>query len=89
MREGLGGLDHVDALLRLYGVDPAAVPIPLKRPHHVKRSGLGRAIMDALREHGPLTGAALAAKVGRGLSARRDLEAHLQGASRDEGSPGE
>ncbi len=66
VREEREGVEHVDALLRMWGVDPASLPIPAKRPKHFKRSGLRRAILDALRS-GPLTGAELAARVGDGL----------------------
>ncbi len=67
VRDGLQGVEHADALLRLWGTDPASLPVPLKRPRHFKRSGLRRAILAALRESGPQTGAELAKRVGDGL----------------------
>lgn len=66
VRDEREGVEHVDALLRAWGTDPATLPIPAKWPKHFKRSGLRRAILDTLR-NGPLTGAELAGKVGDGL----------------------
>lgn len=67
VRDGAEGLDHVDALLRLRGVDPESLPMPQKRPKHFARGRLRIAIMEALRD-GPMTGADLARRVqGNGL----------------------
>lgn len=66
-RDGAEGLAHVDALLRLHGVDPASLPMPDKRPKHFARGKLRIAVMEALRL-GPMTGAELARRVqGNGL----------------------
>jgi hypothetical protein len=67
VRDGAEGLDHIDALLRLRGVDPDSLPMPEKRPKHFPRGKLQIAVMEALRE-GPMTGADLARRVqGNGL----------------------
>jgi hypothetical protein len=67
VRDSAEGLDHIDALLRLRGVDPDSLPMPEKRPKHFARGKLRIAIMDALRG-GPMTGADLARKIqGNGL----------------------
>ncbi len=69
LRDGAPGLEHVDALLRLRGVNPASLPIPRKKPKHFRRGELRRAILTELRG-GPLTLPELAARVGDGLSRR-------------------
>lgn len=67
VRDGADGLEHIDALLRLRGVDPDSLPVPDKRPKHFARGKLRIAIMEALRD-GPMTGADLARRVqGNGL----------------------
>ena len=67
VRDNGEGLSHVDALLRLRGVDPETLPIPDKRPKAFKRSGLRQRVLAELRD-GPLTGAELARRVrGNGL----------------------
>jgi hypothetical protein len=67
VREGQDGLEHVDALLRLRGVDPDSLPMPAKRPKHFARGKLRIAVMEALRD-GPMTGADIARRVqGNGL----------------------
>lgn len=57
------GLEHVDALLRLRGIDPEARLIRSPRPRRFKRGHLTRAVLRALRD-GPQTTAQIAAKVG-------------------------
>ena len=54
-REGLDGAEHVDALLRLRGHDPADRPIPAKVPKAFRRGELTRVILGALRDR-PRTG---------------------------------
>ena len=67
VREGQDGLNHVDALLRLRGVDPDSLPMPAKMPKHFARGKLRVAVIGALRD-GPLTGAEIARRVqGNGL----------------------
>ena len=61
-REGLDGAEHVDALLRLRGHDPAARSIPAKVPKAFRRGELTRVILGALRD-GPRTGRELAQAV--------------------------
>ena len=61
-RGGLEGAEHVDALLRLRGHDPAARPIPAKVPKAFRRGELTRVILGALRD-GPRTGRELAQAV--------------------------
>ena len=61
-REGLEGAEHVDALLRLRGHDPADRPIPAKVPKAFRRGELTRVILGALRD-GPRTGRELAQAV--------------------------
>ena len=70
VREEMGGVEHVDALLRLWGTDPATLLVPQKRPKHFGRSGLRRALLAAMREHGPQTGAELARRIADGLEPR-------------------
>lgn len=67
VRDGQDGLDHVDALLRLRGVNPDSLSMPAKRPKHFARGKLRVAVMEALRG-GPMTGADIARRVqGNGL----------------------
>ena len=61
-RECLDGSEHVDALLRLRGHDPADRPIPAKVPKAFRRGELTRVILGAL-EDGPRTGWELAQAV--------------------------
>lgn len=62
VRDRAEGLGHVDALLKLRGVDPASLPMPEKRPKHFARGKLRIAILEALRL-GPMTGAELARRM--------------------------
>ena len=63
VREGLDGLNHVEALLRQRGVDPEAQHIPRKQPaDKFQHAELKRLVLDALRS-GPQTGEAIAAHV--------------------------
>ena len=50
VRDGLEGLEHVDALLRLRGCDPEAVHVPRKTKRTFKRGELRRAMLAALRD---------------------------------------
>ena len=59
MREGRKGLEHVDALLRLRGVDPASRVIHAKQPKHFARGTLQRSVLGALRD-GPARGSEIA-----------------------------
>ena len=47
IREGLDGLEHVDALLRLRGLDPEAVHVPAKRVEAFRHGEFKRAVLDA------------------------------------------
>lgn len=55
LRSDLAGLEHIEALMRLRGFDPASQPIAQHRPRKFKRGHLNRAILNALRD-GPKTG---------------------------------
>lgn len=59
VRDELDGLEHVDALLWLYGVDPEARPIAQKRPRVYRRMGLRKAVRRSLAG-GPKTTRAIA-----------------------------
>lgn len=62
IREGAEGLEHIDALLRLRGVDPESLPVPQKFPKTFKRGQLTQAILRELRD-GPLRGSELARRL--------------------------
>ncbi|MSU90690.1 hypothetical protein GE300_13875 [Rhodobacteraceae bacterium 2CG4] len=62
IREGQDGLAHVEALLRLRGVDPGDYYVPQKVPKHFARNKLRTALLGELRE-GPKTGPELARAV--------------------------
>ncbi len=62
VREGAEGLEHIDALLRLRGVDPESLPVPQKFPKTFKRGQLTQAILRELRD-GPLRGSELARRL--------------------------
>ncbi len=68
-REGLPGMEHVEALLEQWGVDPDTLTSPRKRPKLFAKGELRRLVLDALRE-GPQTGRQIADKV---EAARPDL----------------
>ncbi len=48
IRDGLGGLEHANALLLARGVDPEALPVPRKQPKRFRRGALRMAILRAL-----------------------------------------
>jgi hypothetical protein len=62
VREGAEGLEHIDALLRLRGVNPESLPLPQKFPKTFKRGHLTQAILRELRD-GPLRGSELARRL--------------------------
>ena len=62
VRDGQDGLEHVDALLRLRGVDPDSLWIPQKRPHHFAHGKLRVAVLEVLRG-GPARGSEIARRV--------------------------
>jgi hypothetical protein len=63
IREGTGGLHHVEALLRGRGVDLDAIHTKRRMPDNgLYRAQLKRLILEALRG-GPMTGRALSAYV--------------------------
>lgn len=63
IRDGLDGLEHVDALLVQYGLDPEAYRVPDKRPRRFTgRNGLRRAIIAALKD-GEATSKQIAARI--------------------------
>lgn len=61
---GAEGLGHVDALLKLRGVDPESLPVAEKRVKHFASGKLRISIMEALHD-GPLTRTELARRVQR------------------------
>ncbi|WP_372603053.1 hypothetical protein [Actibacterium sp.] len=62
LRDGLDGIEHVEALLEARGVAPDSLPVAAKTPKAFKRGELRRMVMDALRD-GPQTGAEIAKAV--------------------------
>jgi hypothetical protein len=62
VRDHAEGLEHIDALLRLRGVDPDSLPLPQKFPKTFKRGHLSQAILRELRD-GPLRGSDLARRL--------------------------
>ncbi|WP_371229383.1 hypothetical protein [Roseovarius sp. 2305UL8-3] len=62
LRDGVEGVDHVDALLRLRGHDPEAFGFADKRPKAFRKGELRQMVLDALRD-GPQTGAEIACRV--------------------------
>jgi hypothetical protein len=62
VRDKAEGLEHIDALLRLRGVDPDSLPLPQKFPKTFKRGHLSQAILRELRD-GPLRGSELARRL--------------------------
>ena len=63
VREGQDGLQHVEALLRMRGIDPEAQHIPRKQPaDKFRQAELKRLVLDALRS-GPQTGKGIAAHI--------------------------
>ena len=62
LRDGQDGLEHVDALLRLRGVDPDSLRMYAKQPKHHGRGKLRIAVIQALRD-GPQRGSEIARRV--------------------------
>ncbi|MBR9864895.1 MAG: hypothetical protein GYB24_15770 [Rhodobacteraceae bacterium] len=63
IRDGLDGIEHVDALLRLYDLAPDAYKVPDKRPRRFNsRGGLRRAVIAALKD-GEATSKQIAARI--------------------------
>ena len=63
IREKLEGLDHVEALMRLRGFDPASQHVRHKqRQNRFRQSQIKRAVIAALKD-GPLTGRDMAARI--------------------------
>lgn len=62
VREGWDGLEHVDHLLRMYGVEPMALNMPAKTPKDFRKGELRRMVLETLRD-GPQTGAQIAKAV--------------------------
>jgi hypothetical protein len=49
IRDQIGGQEHVDALLRMYGVEPDTLPTAAKRYRPFKRGELTAIVREALR----------------------------------------
>lgn len=64
VRDGLDGLEHVEALLRARGVAPDARHVPRKTPKHFRRGQLRAAILRALRDS-PRSGPEIAREIAR------------------------
>lgn len=62
IRDGLDGLEHVDALLRARGFDPASQAVPRKIARTFGRGKQHQILLEALRA-GPDTARGLAEKV--------------------------
>lgn len=78
LRDGHDGLEQVDALLRLRGVDPESLWTPKKQPKHFARGTLRRAVLGALRD-GPARASEIARRVrGNVLSCARDYKCVYQ-----------
>lgn len=60
IRERLDGLHHVEALMRLQGIDPEALHVPEKKNWPFRRGGLTVAVLGLLRQ-GPHTAPQIAA----------------------------
>ena len=54
IRDGLDGLEHIEAIMRIRGLDPEAIHVPRKNKRRFRNGELRRAVLDALRE-GPHT----------------------------------
>lgn len=48
IRDGHEGLEHVEALLRIRGVDPDGMHVPRKQPRRFRRGELRKAVLGAL-----------------------------------------
>ena len=62
VREERDGLEHVDHLLRMYGVEPLTLNMPAKTRKDFRKGELRRMVVELLRS-GPQTGAEVAAAV--------------------------
>lgn len=70
VREDRDGLEHVDYLLRMYGVEPMALNMPAKTPKDFRKGELRRMVLETLRG-GPQTGAQIANAVN---ARKRDMD---------------
>lgn len=50
IREGLEGLHHVEALMRLRGLDPESIHVPQKNKRRFRNGELRRAVLNSLRQ---------------------------------------
>lgn len=50
IREGIEGLHHVEALMRLRGLDPEAIHVPKKNKRRFRNGGLRTAVLGVLRQ---------------------------------------
>ncbi len=63
IRGPLDGLEHVEALMKLRGLDLEALPVPEKRNRRFRKGQLRQAILDELRK-GPRTSRQIAEAIG-------------------------
>lgn len=50
IRRGSDGLDHVEALMQMRGLDPEALHVPEKKNRTYRRGGLRVAVLTVLRQ---------------------------------------
>jgi predicted Rossmann fold nucleotide-binding protein DprA/Smf involved in DNA uptake len=50
IREGRDGLEHIEAIMRIRGLDPEAVHVPRKNKRRFRNGALRAAVMSVLRE---------------------------------------
>lgn len=50
IRDGLNGLEHIDAIMRIRGLDPEAVHVPRKNNRRFRNGTLRVAVMGEMRE---------------------------------------
>lgn len=70
VRDGHDGLNHVEALLRIRGLDPDAMHVPKKQPRRFRRGELRSAVLGALKG-GPVASRAVTEAI---RLARPDLD---------------
>lgn len=62
IREGLEGLEHIEAIMRIRGMDLEAVHVPKKNKRRFRNGELRRAVLDTLRQE-PHTARKIAEKL--------------------------
>ena len=67
IREGVDGLEHVEALMKLRGLTLDALSVPEKRNRRFRKGQLRQAILDELR-NGPRTSRQLQDAIGHSMN---------------------